>query len=78
MADTIDRRSEDKSCDSPGRKRRKKYETEGLCTYCGKTAVQNRKTCYECSDRQQWYNLKSMVKRHPSEVLTILEELGYL
>lgn len=55
MADTADLRSEGKRYYGNGkyaRERRVALTAAGLCNYCGKVEVTNRKVCYTCSCEQ--------------------------
>lgn len=63
MADTMDRRSEGKACDSESRDRYKRLEAQGLCAYCGKTPVKNRTTCYDCSSKSSGYTQRHHVRK---------------
>jgi hypothetical protein len=55
------------------RERARLLENAGLCKYCGNNAVQNRKTCYECSLKQSQYTYLAGLRKHLKEVGVDLE-----
>ena len=56
------------------RERRNMLKAKGLCVICETEPVSKKSTCFECSQRTQWYNERRVIRKYglpmPLELMT--------